>query len=78
MTKTIKDDREVRTKPSAVTQCPKCGKKVTLIEETEEWTQRRDGSWRHFSYGPGTGECCGLAFLDDPWEGLKVFCLEAK
>lgn len=75
ITKTVKDNREIRTRPEAIVQCPRCGKKVTLIAETEEWTEGRDGVWKHYSYGPGVGECCGVAFLDDPWGGLKAFKL---
>jgi len=46
-------------------ECPRCGKNVTLHQETEE-----------LGYGPKTGDCCGLAFLDSRWDGLMTFKIE--
>lgn len=70
--------RETRRRPCAKVECPQCGKSVTLWQETEEWTQTRTGRWRHYAYGPGSGECCGLAFLDSEWDGLMTFRLPAE
>ena len=64
--------REIRKRPCAEVICPRCGEKVVLIQETEEWYQQ-DGQWVHSDYGPGVADCCGLIFLDDPWGGLKAF-----
>jgi len=70
------ENREVRRRPTAVVQCPRCGKQVTLIAETEEWVESRGGIWKHSGYGPGCGDCCGLAFLDSPWDGIMTFQIE--
>jgi hypothetical protein len=66
----MSEDREIRRRPEAQIECPKCGKPVTLVAETHEWAQR-GGRWRHTEYGPATGECCGLAFLDAMGEILS-------
>jgi|ERR1700722_6887475 len=71
------EKREVRKRPSAEVECPRCGSTVTLIEETEQWIEK-DGLWIHDEYGPGVGDCCGLVFLDDPWGGIQCFVLEEK
>ena len=72
------EDKEVRTRAIGTVQCPRCGKSVTLVQETEEWTERRDGTWKHFGYGHGVGDCCGLAFLDSPWDGLMTFRIDTQ
>lgn len=69
------DTREVRTQPTATVECPKCRNSVTLVQETDEWVESTDGSWKHAEYGPGVGECGGLLFLDCLWDGIKVFRL---
>lgn len=71
------NNREIRSRPCATTQCPRCGQRVTLTQETEEWTHNSDGYWQHFGYGPGVGECCGLAFCDSEWDGLMIFDLRS-
>lgn len=43
----------------ALTDCPKCGKTVECLADTDGWSETFDGSrvWRHDSYGPAMGEC---------------------
>lgn len=72
------ENREIRRRPAAFVECPRCHKRVTLTQETEEWTQRRDGTWEHADYGPPVGDCCGLAFIDSPWDGIQAFVIDAE
>ena len=65
----MNDTREIRKRPSAVIRCPQCGSKITLMQETHEWNSHGE----HTDYGPGIGECCGVAYLDDPWDGIQAF-----
>lgn len=55
--------------------CPRCQAAVELVAETAAWTQGEDGRWQHTEYGPPVGEHCGLAFLDDPFTGVKAYRL---
>lgn len=64
MSVTPQPDRETRRRPCGRVQCPKCHRPFTLWQETDEWIQARTGRWRHCEYGPPTGECCGVAYLD--------------
>lgn len=71
---------ERRERVGAIAECPDCGNEVALVQETEEWTQRKDGRWRHSSYGPAMGTCCGNLIVDS-FEGCEVYRLpkqEAK
>ena len=67
---------EHRERLSAITDCPRCGKRVELWEETNEWHKDANGNWVHSQYsGCATGECCGLLFADD-WDGCRAFYLD--
>jgi len=61
------EPREIRRRREGSTECLRCGKRVALFAETHEWHEIGEGAekrWIHGQYGPATGECCGLAFLD--------------
>lgn len=86
-----RDGYERRERLEAVAVCPKCGADVPMWAETDEWTRVQDGNvpathngtrwtagrgWVHSGYGPPTGFCCGLLFVDEFGRG-KVLDLEA-
>jgi hypothetical protein len=69
------DSHERRTCLGAVVTCPRCGKTVGLVCETEAWEQMAgDGRWHHGGYGPAQGVCCGLLFVDS-WDGCSTYDL---
>lgn len=70
------EGRECQRCLMAQVECPRCEKQVDLWAETEQWHEE-EGYWMHDEYGPATGDCCGLAFLDY-WEGLRVFEIEKQ
>lgn len=55
---------ERRDRLDAECDCNICGQRVELWSDTEEWRQNDDGTWRHLSYGPAQGCCCGLAYIN--------------
>jgi hypothetical protein len=80
---------ERRERLEFVGDCPKCGRRVEGWAETEEWTasygeatgndwglvmQEKPARWKHESYGPAAGVCCGLLFVDT-FEGMKTYRL---
>lgn len=69
------DGYQRKEKCTAVAECLVCGKDVLLISDTEAWTQRRDGHWRHSEYGPGAGECCERVIVDT-FDGCFVLSLK--
>ena len=58
-------------------ECPGCGTRIGLVDETEEWTQAPDGRWNHKSYGPAQGVCnaCRLLIVDS-FDGCHYCKLE--
>ena len=68
--------KERRERIEAIAECPRCGKDVACVAETDGWVQERsaDGRlrWHHESYGPAVGECCGL-LIADWWEGTFAY-----
>jgi hypothetical protein len=67
---------ERRERIDAHAVCPRCGQEVELIADTEEWKRSYSGRWRHSSYGPALGECCGQLIVDS-FDGCKVYELSA-
>lgn len=67
---------EHRSRVLAVIECPRCGADVDCDAETEEWHLKRS-RWHHTTYGPPTGECCGL-LLVDMWDGARAYELPAE
>lgn len=70
-------ERETRRRSAGRVDCVKCGRGVTLWQETDEWIQTRTGRLRHSGYGPGAGECCGLLYADTG-ERIEVFVLDGQ
>jgi hypothetical protein len=66
--------RERRHEAVATVVCERCGADLDLVAETEGWVRDDEGRWAHESFGPGTGECCGLLYAD--WfDGCHVYDL---
>lgn len=66
------DGRERRERhDNSDAECPKCGKSVPMVSETEAWTQGEDGRWHHSEYGHAAGWCCNLAIVDD-FDGCRA------
>ena len=61
--KTSEDSREVQHRLEAIAECDSCGKEVELWSDTEEWVQNEAGEWKHNSFGPAQGECCGNLYV---------------
>lgn len=67
---------EHRERLGTIAECPKCGRDVECLADTDQWTEQKEGSriWRHDGYGPDMGECCGLLLAEtDPAGGFGVF-----
>lgn len=58
-----------------IAECPKCGKDVPLIAETESWVEdEKTGAPLHDGYGPSQGVCCGVLIVDS-WDGTQAYDL---
>ena len=71
------DGYERKERHVGLAECPGCGARIGLVDETEEWTQGRDGRRDHKSYGPAQGVCnaCYLLIVDS-FDGCRVYKLK--
>ena len=64
----ILEHHEYRSEFVEVIECEKCGGRVELWHDTEEWVQdeKVNCKWRHESFGPVAGFCesCPTAYHD--------------
>ena len=73
----LESSREIRHKRFGTVECAKCGGKVAMTADTEEWYLTRSGRWKHEGYGPPSGVCghCNLVYIEQPFGGIDAFQL---